>query len=98
MAQVEIEPVRARGANVIVQVSNGDLEPLPAKELAFILSNPTAGIEPMRREGVNEGEVTWRIDDLQIPLAGRWHVQVEILINDFEKVTLDGDAELPRAP
>src|SRR5262249_8666193 len=66
MAQVEIEPVRARGANVIVQVSNGELEPLPAKELALILSNPAAGIEPMRREAVNEGEVTWRIDDLRI--------------------------------
>jgi copper transport protein len=98
MAQIEIEPVRARGANVIVQVSNGELEPLPAKELSFILSNPAAGIEPMRREAVSEGEVTWRIDDLRIPLAGRWHVQVEILINDFEKVTLEGDADLPRAP
>jgi len=98
MAQIEIEPVRARGANVLVQVSNGELEPLPVKELSFILSNPAAGIEPMRREAVSEGEVTWRIDDLRIPLAGRWHVQVEILINDFEKVTLDGDVELPRAP
>ena len=98
MAQIEIEPVRARGANVLVQVSNGELEPLPVKELSFILSNPAAGIEPMRREAVSEGEVTWRIDDLRIPLAGRWHVKVEILINDFEKVTLDGDAELPRAP
>ncbi len=46
MAQIEIEPVRARGANVLVQVSNGELEPIPVKELSFILSNPSA-IEPM---------------------------------------------------
>jgi copper transport protein len=98
MAQIEIEPVRARGANVLVQVSNGELEPIPVKELSFILSNPAAGIEPMRREAISEGEVTWRIDDLRIPLAGRWHVQVEILINDFEKVTLEDDVQLPRAP
>jgi copper transport protein len=98
MAQIEIEPVRARGANVLVQVSNGELEPIPVKELSFILSHPAAGIEPMRREAVNEGEVTWRIDDLRIPLSGRWHVQVEILINDFEKVTLEDDVQLPRAP
>ena len=98
MAQIDIEPVRARGANVLVQVSNGELEPIPVKELSFILSNPAAGIEPMRREAVSEGEVTWRIDDLRIPLAGRWHVQVEILINDFEKVTLEDDVQLPRAP
>jgi copper transport protein len=98
MAQIEIEPVRARGANVLVQVSNGELEPIPVKGLSFILSNPAAGIEPMRREAVSEGEVTWRIDDLRIPLAGRWHVQVEILINDFEKVTLEDDVQLPRAP
>jgi copper transport protein len=98
MAQIEIEPVRARGANVLVQVSNGELEPIPVKELSFILSNPAAGIEPMRREALSEGEVTWRIDDLRIPLAGRWHVRVEILINDFEKVTLEDDVQLPRAP
>jgi len=98
MAQIEIEPVRARGAQVLVQVANGEFEPLSAKELALVLSNPAAGIEPMRREAVNEADVTWRIDDLRIPLAGRWHVQVEILINDFEKVTLEDDVELPRAP
>lgn len=70
MAQIEIEPVRARGAQVLVQIANGEFEPLSAKELALVLSNPAAGIEPMRREAVNEADVTWRIDDLRIPLAG----------------------------
>jgi copper transport protein len=81
-----------------VQIANGEFEPLAAKELALILSNPAAGIEPMRREAVNEADVTWRIDDLRIPLAGRWHLRVEILINDFEMVALEDDVELPRAP
>jgi copper transport protein len=98
MAQVEIEPVRARGAQVLLQIANGEFEPLEAKEVALILSNPAAGIEPMRREAVNEADVTWRIDDLRIPLAGRWRVRVEILVSDFEKVALEDDVELPRAP
>ncbi len=98
MAQVEIEPVRARGARVLVQIANGEFEPLEAKEVALILSKPAAGIEPMRREAIHEEDVTWRIDDLRIPLAGRWRVSVEILVNDFEKVTLEEDVELPRAP
>ena len=75
-----------------------EFEPLRAKELALILSNPAAGIEPMRREAVNEADVTWRIDDLRIPLAGRWRVRVEILINDFEKVTVEDAVALPRVP
>ena len=52
----------------------------------------------MRREAINEADVTWRIDDLRIPLAGRWRVRVEILVSDFEKVALEEDVELPRAP
>ena len=98
MAQVEIEPVRARGAMVLVQVSNAELEPLSAKELSLVLSNQSLGIEPVRRAAVSDGEGTWRIDDLRVPIAGRWHLKLEILVSDFEMVPLDGEVNLPRAP
>ena len=66
--------------------------------MASQLIDDLFGIEPMRREAINEADVTWRIDDLRIPLAGRWRVRVEILVSDFEKVALEEDVELPRAP
>jgi copper transport protein len=30
----------------------------------------------------------WRVDGLRLPVAGRWNVSVDILISDFESVTL----------
>src|SRR5262245_31956560 len=98
MAQIEFEPVRARGAKVSVLLLDAELRPLTAKELTLMFSNPAAGIEPVRRDAVSEGEANWRIDDLRIPVAGRWLIRVEILISDFDKLTLEDQAELRRMP
>ena len=64
-----------------------------------LMAQVAAGIEAIRREARRvDDSVTWRIDDLRIPVAGPWRVRVEILINDFEKVTLEDVATLPRLP
>jgi copper transport protein len=98
MAQIEFAPVRARGAHVSVMVLDDELRPLAAKEVTLAFSNPSAGIEPVRRAAIHERDALWRIDDLRIPLAGRWRLRVELLINDFEKIVLEDDVELPRSP
>jgi copper transport protein len=98
MAQVEVEPVRARGAKVEVMLLDAEVRPLAAKELTLVLSNPAAGIEPMRRNAISAGDSNWVVDDLRIPVAGRWRLRVEILISDFEKIVLEDQVELPRAP
>jgi copper transport protein len=98
MAQIEIAPVRLRGAHVTLEVLDGELRPLAAKEVTLAFSNPAAGIEAVRRTATSEGDAQWRIDNLRIPIAGRWRLRVEILINDFEKVVLEDDVDLPRAP
>jgi copper transport protein len=79
-------------------VFDGELRPLAAKEITLVFSNPAAGVEPMRRTATRESYFLWRVDDLQVPLAGRWRLRVEILINDFEKVALEDEVELPRSP
>jgi copper transport protein len=98
MAQIEVEPVRARGAEVAIQVLDGEFHPLAAKAVAIFLSNPGAGIEPVRRDAESVGTPNWRIDDLRIPIAGRWKLRVDILVDDFDKETLEDDVLLPRAP
>jgi copper transport protein len=98
MAQIEVEPVRARGAAMSIEVLDGTFHPLAAKEVTIFLSNAAAGIEPVRRDAVSTGASSWRIDDLRIPIPGRWTLRVDILINDFEKETLADDVLLPRAP
>jgi copper transport protein len=79
---------------------NGEMKPLSAKEVTLILSNPWRGIEPVRRVALREGnsDSSWRVDDLRIPIAGRWHLRVDILISDFDKVSIEDDVELPRSP
>jgi copper transport protein len=98
MTQIEMEPQRARGANVDVEVLDLESNPLAIEELTLVLSQPQAGIGPLRRTATREADGMWRVTDLRIPVAGIWRLRVELLINDFEKETIEDQVELPRAP
>jgi copper transport protein len=98
MAQIEVTPVRARGAAVSIDVTDDDLKPVAAKEVDLVIWNPSAGIEPIRRSATFQGGARWRVSGLHIPVAGVWRMRVEILISDFDKVMLEDNVELPRAP
>ena len=97
MAEIDIEPERGR-PRTSVKLMDPELHPLAAKELTLVLANPALGIEPMQRHGVSEGDGSWRIDDLRIPVAGRWQLRVEILVSDFDKLMLNAEVDLPRVP
>ena len=43
------------------------------------------------------GRRIWRVDGLRIPVAGRWTVRVDILINDFEKIVLEDEIDAAAA-
>jgi copper transport protein len=85
-----------------VQVLDGAYQPLAVKEVTLVLANPAAGIEPMRRIATHAeasaGVSIWRIDDLRIPVAGRWNLRVELLVGDFDKVMIEDTVTLPRLP
>jgi copper transport protein len=98
MADIKIERERGTSGRVSIVVLDAAFRPLGAKEVVLILANPPAGIEPMRRSAVQTDANTWRIDSLHIPIEGQWVVRVDILISDFEKVTLEDSATLPRVP
>jgi copper transport protein len=98
MINAALAPRRGQGAELSILVWDAELRPLAVKEVTLVLAYPAAGIEPVRRVATDVGEGNWRIDDLRIPLAGRWDVRIDILINDFEKVVLEEKVELPRAP
>jgi copper transport protein len=94
MAEIELD--RRQRARLVVL--DGEFRPLAVKEVALVVSNPTADIEPMRRMAKQAGENDWRIEQLPIPIAGRWNVRVEMLIGDFEKLTIEDTVTLPRVP
>ena len=98
MAEIEIERDAGKGAHATVTVLDGGFKPLAAKEVTLVLANPAAGIEPIRRAAAKGTDGAWRVDDLRIPVAGRWNLRVEILISDFDKAILDDAVVLPRLP
>jgi copper transport protein len=94
MADIEV----ARGQEARLVVLDAEFRPLAVQEVVLVLASPALGIEPMRRIATRAGESEWRIEQLRIPTAGRWKVQVEILISDFEKLTIEDTVMLPRLP
>ena len=94
MAEVTFTPGRVGSVAVSISLLNGDFGPLPAKELRIGLSNPETGIEPIERQAVRADDGTWRVKELAIPAAGRWTVELEVLISDFEMLRLTEAAEI----
>jgi copper transport protein len=97
MAQIEIAWQSAAQARADVLVLDGAFQPLAVKEVTLILANPAAGIEPIRRVAA-PADGGWRIDDLSVPLAGQWTLRVELLVSDFDKITIEDSVTLPRLP
>jgi copper transport protein len=98
MAEIEIARGGDAPARASVLVLDGAFQPLAAKEVTLVLANPAAGIEPLRLHAAPAEENRWAIDGLRIPVAGRWNLEVEILVSDFDKVRLEETVALPRMP
>ena len=59
------------------------------------LSLPERGIEPFERAAALGADGYWHVRDVPIPHAGRWHLRIDALITDFEKITLEDDFDVP---
>jgi hypothetical protein len=54
-------------------------------------------VEPLERRATQAGTGQWVIENLPVPLPGRWQVRVDVLVSDFEKTTLGGQVEVRSA-
>lgn len=95
MFQVLVSPGKVGGNRFVLQLMNGEGSPLPAREATLTLSLPERGIEPFERRAVLGADGHWSVRDVPIPIAGRWHLRIDALVTDFEKVTLGGEFEVP---
>lgn len=95
MFQVLVSPGKVGGNGFVLQLMNGDGSPLPAREATLTLSLPARGIEPFERKAVPGADGYWSVRDVPLPFAGRWHLRIDALVTDFEKLTLGGEFELP---
>ena len=70
--------------------------PLPAKEVTLFFSSAASGIEPLRLSATYVEGAAWSVENVALPAIGRWQVRVEILVNDFEKVSIEDEIALLR--
>ena len=94
MADVTFKPGRAGPTRISILLMNGDFGGLDAKEVTLTFRNDPAGIEPVVRAAARNAEGHWIVDDFVLPVPGRWNVSLDILVNDFEKVLLDGAIDI----
>ena len=95
MFQVLISPGKVGVDHFVLQLMNGDGALLTAKEATLTLSLPERGIEPFERKAALGADGYWHVRDVAIPFAGRWHLRIDALVTDFEKITLEDDFDVP---
>ncbi|MES0064739.1 copper resistance CopC/CopD family protein [Mesorhizobium sp. M0074] len=94
MADLSIAPGHTGPVAASIFIMTGDFGPLDAKQVTLVLSKPDSGIEPIKRPATNPGDGTWRVDDLVIPVAGRWTARLDILVSDFEMVKIEAPIDI----
>jgi len=95
MFQVLVSPGKVGNDNFVLQLMNGDASPLQAKEATLILSLPERGIEPLERTATLGADGYWHVQGVPLPYPGRWHMRIEALVTDFNKVTLEDELDIP---
>ncbi len=94
MADVTISPGHAGPVSVSVMTMTGEFMPLEPKEIEIELTNPKAGIEPIRRKLEKRRDGLWHIDGLVIPIGGRWTIKLDLLVSDFDMLHLSDEVTL----
>ncbi len=89
MADIRFESGRTGPTAASIALMTGDFGPLDAKEVMLVLSRRDSGIEPVRRPATRRDDGRWYVDDLFVPVAGLWAVRIDVLIGDFERVSLE---------
>lgn len=94
MFQVLVSPGRVGFDDFVLQLMNGDGTLLHAKEATLTLSLPERGIEAIEREGTLEPDGFWHVGKVPLAVPGRWHMRIDALVTDFEKITLEDDLDV----
>lgn len=95
MFQVLISPGKVGIDSFVLQLMNGEGSPLQAKEARLTLSLPERGIEPFERAATLGADGYWHVREVPIPHPGRWHLRIDALVTDFQKITLEDEFDVP---
>lgn len=94
MADLSITPGHVGPVAASIVIMTGDFGPLDAEQVTLVLSKPDSGIEPIKRAATKPGDGSWRVDDLVVPVPGRWTARLDILVSDFEMVKIEAPIDI----
>lgn len=78
-----------------IRLSSAQGRPLVAQDVQVSVANPAAGLEPLQRPATRVADGHWRVHGLTFPVGGAWTLQIEVLISDFDSLSLDGTLTVP---
>jgi copper transport protein len=94
MFQVLISPGVVGNDSFVLQLMTGEGTLLTAKGATLILTLPGQNIEPLQRKAALGSDGYWHVDDVKLPLAGRWHMRIDA-VTLFKTITLEDDFDVP---
>jgi copper transport protein len=94
MFQVLVSPGRVGSDDFVLQLMNSDGTLLQAKEATLTLSLPERGIAEIERQGTLGPDGFWHVKQVPLTAPGRWHMRIDALVTDFEKMTLEDDLDI----
>ena len=83
------------GANRLqAGVADRDGAPVLAREASLAWSLPEGGIEPVRAAATMPLPGVVIAEGVQLPQAGRWRLRLDLLVDDFTKLTYEGEIDV----
>ncbi|HEY9397554.1 MAG TPA: CopD family protein [Burkholderiales bacterium] len=94
-AQLTYTPVRSdQPGSLRLILTDGQSAPLSPKAVTVSFANPAHGLEPLRREATQLRPGEWEVSPLTLPAATRWEVRIDMLVTDFDRISLQGELDM----
>jgi copper transport protein len=94
-ADLSLFPGRAGLNRLRLSLRDQKQQPVAPQEVAVTLSAPERGIEPIRRVLPLGDENLLHMQELLVPLAGAWDLELAVRLSRYELVRLKGPLEIP---
>jgi copper transport protein len=91
--QIALEPGRVGANRIAATLTDAAGRLVVPRELTIALSLPAGRIEPLIRTPTAVQGI-FVVETVELPLAGLWHVRVDALVSDFEKITFAADLDI----
>lgn len=93
-ASVTLSSGRVGGTDIEIGLADAGGNPISPRAVRLSLEPESGIIAPIVRAAESGAGDTWRIDGLNLPLAGVWLVEVEVRVSDFELSRVTGTVEI----